>query len=111
MTTTRNALGWGLLGLDREEVRKRAAWEAAHPVTGGLLSGGEFRNDDFGHLMRWSDYGTCESFGWEIDHRLPTALGGSDELSNLRAVNSRHNRRMGGLLGNALADWRPMTGE
>lgn len=95
----------GLLGDDR---RKYAAWSAAHPINNGPFAGLDFRTDDFGHIMRWSDYGTCGVFGWEVDHRIPRALGGTDSLSNLRAVNARMNRSMGGLLGNALA--RARTG-
>lgn len=62
-----------------------------------------WRQDDFGQLIRWSDYGDRNSaYGWEIDHRVPTGLGGSDLLSNKRPLHCSVNAGLGGLLGAAL---------
>jgi len=55
-----------------------------------------------GRVMCWSEYGLKSSFGWEIDHAIPTRLGGPDIVSNLRARHWQGNRSAGGILGNAL---------
>lgn len=84
-----------------EDRRKRAAWEKAHPVTG--FDPNLTRKDAFGWWIEWAAHGDRESaFGWEIDHSHPTALGGGDGLSNLRALHWRNNARLGGLLRSAL---------
>ncbi len=83
------------------EQRKLVAWRNATPVIG--YDPNDVRKDAFGWFIRWSDYGNRNSdYGWEIDHAHPTILGGSDNLSNLRALHWRNNATLGGLLGNAL---------
>jgi hypothetical protein len=88
------------------EQNKIAAWTACSPVQGLLPT--DYRIDAYGHIIRWQDYGSQGEYGWEIDHRIPNALGGSDHPSNLRALHWRQNRSLGGLLGSALN--RSMTG-
>jgi 5-methylcytosine-specific restriction endonuclease McrA len=62
-----------------------------------------WRRDDFGNLIRRSDYGDRSSpYGWEIDHIHPRALFGSDDLSNLRPLHCRANATLGGMLGSML---------
>jgi hypothetical protein len=97
-----NALAGGLAsGLGQVEARKLTAWNKARSAN--AMFGPDYRIDDFGNLIRWQDYGKHSSpHGWEIDHALPSALGGSDHLSNLRALHCKTNRSLGGLLGNAL---------
>ena len=47
----------------------------------------EWRRDDFGNLILFDDYGNRDSiYGWEIDHIVPLAQGGSNHLSNLRPL-------------------------
>lgn len=82
------------------EQKKLAAWTACRPVEG--LSPADYRADDYGHIIRWTDYGSQSENGWEIDHALPSALGGADHVTNCRALHWRRNRSLGGLLGNAL---------
>ncbi len=68
------------------------------------LDKNEWRHDEFGNLIRFSDYGNRQSpYGWEIDHRHPKALGGSSLLSNLRPLHHRANSTMGGILGGILS--------
>lgn len=46
-----------------------------------------FRKDACGAVMARSQYGIRDSnFGWEIDHVYPIAMGGDDNIENLRAM-------------------------
>lgn len=46
-----------------------------------------FRKDAYGAVMARSQYGMRDSnFGWEIDHVYPIAMGGDDNIENLRAM-------------------------
>jgi hypothetical protein len=82
------------------EQKKIAAWTACRPLDG--FSPAVYRVDDYGNLLVWSDHGKQSEYGWEIDHRTPSAAGGSDSLDNLRALYWRVNRQLGGLLGSFL---------
>ncbi len=54
-------------------------------------------------IVKRSNYGDKNSpYGWEIDHIVPKALGGGDELSNLRPRHCTGNALAGAILGNAL---------
>ena len=61
---------------------------------------GTWRRDDFGAVIRFYDYGDRSSeYGWEVDPILPAAMGGSDDISNLRPLHCRINAGPGGVLG------------
>ena len=69
-------------------------WNKAHKIPGKELS--VWRADDCGNAISRSEYGNTNSeYGWEIDHILPVAEGGGDELTNLRALQWRENREKG----------------
>lgn len=86
-----------LLTGDTDHQRKIAAWQKAHPQVG--YDPAIYRKDDHGWWIKWADYGDRHStYGWEIDHRRPTVLGGSDSIANLRALHWRNNASLGGLL-------------
>lgn len=61
----------------------------------------EWRRDDYGNVIRFSEYGDRQSdYGWEIHHVRPTVLGGGDEMGNLRPLHWKANASHGGHLGN-----------
>jgi 5-methylcytosine-specific restriction endonuclease McrA len=62
------------------------------------------RVDAWGWTIVRSDYGNNRSrYGWEIDHIVPVAQGGGDELTNLQPLQWENNRRkdemMEGMIG------------
>ena len=70
----------------------------------------EYRADYYGKMVRYSHYGDRNSpFGWEIDHIIPESLGGSNNLSNLRAINWFSNASHGGYLGQINKRQRELT--
>ncbi|WP_421725470.1 HNH endonuclease signature motif containing protein [Bauldia sp.] len=51
-----------------------------------------WRHDAYGSVIRFTDYGNRQSdFGWEVDHIVPVAAKGSDDLTNLRPLHWRNN--------------------
>lgn len=52
------------------------------------------RKDRCGALIRRDKYGdtTPRGLGWEIDHNVPVAKGGTDDLSNLLPLQWENNR-------------------
>ena len=55
-----------------------------------------WRLDTYGYAMRRSAYGDARNeHGWEIDHVVPVALGGTDDLANLQPLQWHNNLRKG----------------
>lgn len=54
-----------------------------------------FRKDRCGASMQRIKYGKTEQWGWEIDHKKPVALGGTDDESNLQPLQWENNRHKG----------------
>jgi hypothetical protein len=71
-----------------DEATVEAVWKKGTPEP-GLSS---FRKDVCGASMRRTKYGTTEQYGWEIDHKKPVAKGGTDDFSNLQALQWENNR-------------------
>ncbi len=54
----------------------------------------EWRRDVYGNPIKYSDYGKTESrYGWEIDHIIPQAKGGTNAIHNLQPLQWEINRR------------------
>lgn len=55
-----------------------------------------YRRDAAGAWIAFNAYGNRESiFGWEIDHVYPQAMGGDDNIMNLRPLHWRNNESKG----------------
>src|SRR5947209_19803916 len=70
-----------------------AVWEKARIISNNDPN--VFRKDSCGAWIKKSDHGTIGQYGWEIDHIMPVAKGGTDVLSNLQPLNWSNNRHKG----------------
>lgn len=68
-------------------------WETAKIVEG--YNPNIWRQDFAGAWIRRDHYGMRNAFGWEIDHKVPRALGGTSELGNLWPLHWRNNIEKG----------------
>lgn len=74
------------------EARRAAVWTKARLLYG--WDPREWRLDDYGNRIRFSDYGNRSSeYGWEIDHVIPRAMDGPSAFWNERPLHWRANAR------------------
>jgi hypothetical protein len=93
-----------LAGLSQSDLSRRlAAWNKCQATIAG---NDDLRIDCDGRPIKFSDYGLDTAYGWEIDHIIPLAAGGTDDPTNLRARNRAGNRAAGSRIASAksLAD-------
>ncbi|MBN2378221.1 HNH endonuclease [candidate division WOR-3 bacterium] len=80
-------------------------WEKAQILEG--KNPALWRADDHGVLMYREHYGNHESiFGWEVTHIIPIALGGKDEISNLKPTHCRTRKSKRIVVGRPF--WQPL---
>jgi hypothetical protein len=76
---------------------KDAVWQKAAPIRGRDPQ--KWRRDIYGNVIHYGAHGQSTRFGWDIDHYIPKAKGGSDDIANLHPVQSSKNRSMGMKMG------------
>jgi hypothetical protein len=80
-------------GAPFQEAKIQLVWEKASlaPNANPAI----YRLDSAGALIRRADYGLTVRTGWEIDHMVPVATGGGDDLDNLQPLQWQNNRSKG----------------
>jgi len=87
-------------------LKRLTVWAKGHVIPGEDPR--TWRRDCFGYRICWDRYGDRASiYGWEEDHIIPKAIGGSDEIHNLRPLHHKPNSILGGGLGALIKDWPP----
>jgi 5-methylcytosine-specific restriction endonuclease McrA len=66
-------------------------WEIASKVRGKDPS--KYRKDSCGNIIYRGSYGKKTEMGWELDHKKSKKNGGSDNVTNLQALQWLNNRR------------------
>ena len=72
---------------------KISVWKKGEKIIG--LDSKIWRKDIFGNKINFDEHGKTTQYGWDIDHYIPKAKGGSDDIMNLFAVHYIQNRSMG----------------
>lgn len=68
-----------------------SVWQKATTVPG--YDPTKWRKDRCGAWIEYVRHGdTSSEYGWEIDHEMPVARGGGDELANLQPLQWENNR-------------------
>jgi hypothetical protein len=94
-----------------DEIKKLAVWAKGRIVPPSLQHTYDptvWRYDDLGNPIKYDEYGNRSSpYGWEYDHHpVAAALGGTDDISNLRPLHCIANASHGGVLGSLINNSR-----
>lgn len=94
-----------LPNLNDDDHKRVACWLNCREIPGNPFA----RIDALGNIIHWTEYGNRNSpYGWELDHYpVPRALGGSDNLGNLRALCWIANASHGNFLSRLLNSGSP----
>ena len=85
-------------GTDRKgrrfsEERIQQVWERGKTIPG--KDPNLYRRDSAGNEIYRHSYGKNSEKGWEVDHKNPVDKDGSDNLRNLRPLQTDENRQKG----------------
>lgn len=75
---------------------KDKVWNNAKPIKGKDPS--LYRKDPYGNELYYNSYGGNSDKSWQIDHIKPQSRGGSDNIHNLQALQSKTNMSKGNTL-------------
>jgi hypothetical protein len=78
--------------LRSDDAKAELVWSKGCSIPG--LDARLFRRDRYGREIWRSKYGQTTLFGWEIDHLIPTARGGSDSIKNLPSALEIKSRKI-----------------
>ena len=82
------------MAFSKEMIKK--VWEKARKIPG--KDPAKYRRDPYGNVLKYESYGKNSEMGWDIDHIIPLARGGSNDIRNLQALQMTMNRRKGDTL-------------
>jgi len=75
---------------------KDAVWNMGFTIPG--KDPNKTRLDASRRVINYNDFGKDNSTGWNIDHKVPSSLGGSNLLTNLQPLQSSYNKSIGNRL-------------
>jgi len=73
--------------------RVQQVWERGKTVPG--KNPDLYRRDSEGSILYRHAYGEHGDMSWQVDHKVPVARGGSDNLRNLQPLQSGANEEKG----------------